>query len=59
MKNKDMEQNKYEETLAKYNTALDDTEIAKKVAEIIEKKVPENDTQEVKKFLMGSVNLLR
>ena len=57
MKNKDMEQNKYEETLAKYNTALDDTEIAKKVAEIIEKKVPENDTQEVKKFLMGSVEL--
>ena len=52
-----MEQNKYEETLAKYNTALDDTEIAKKVAEIIEKKVPENDTQEVKKFLMGSVEL--
>ena len=57
MKNKDMEQNKYEETLAKYNTALDDTEIAKKVAEIIEKKVPENDTKEVKKFLMGSVEL--
>ena len=57
MKNKDMEQNKYEETLAKYNTALDDTEIAKKVAEIIEKKVPENDTQEVKKFMMGSVEL--
>ena len=57
MKNKDMEQNKYEETLAKYNTALDDTEIAKKVVEIIEKKVPENDTQEVKKFLMGSVEL--
>ena len=52
-----MEQNKYEETLAKYNTALEDTEIAKKVAEIIEKKVPENDTQEVKKFLMGSVEL--
>lgn len=57
MKNKDMEQNKYEETLAKYNTALDDTEIAKKVVEIIEKKVPENDTPEVKKFLMGSVEL--
>lgn len=57
MKNKGMEQNKYEETLAKYNTALDDTEIAKKVAEIIEKKVPENNTPEVKKFLMGSVEL--
>ena len=52
-----MEQNKYEETLAKYNTALKDEEIAKKVAQIIEEKVPENDTLEVKKFLMGSVEL--
>ena len=52
-----MEQNKYEETLAKYNTALNDEEIAKKVAQIIEEKVDENDTLEVKKFLMGSVEL--
>ena len=52
-----MEQNKYEETLAKYNTAIKDEEIAKKVAQIIEEKVPENDTKEVKKFLMGSVEL--
>lgn len=52
-----MEQNKYEEALAKYNTALKDEEIAKKVAQIIEEKVAENDTQEVKKFLMGSVEL--
>lgn len=52
-----MEQNKYEETLAKYNTALNDEEIAKKVAQLIEEKVPENDTLEVKKFLMGSVEL--
>lgn len=52
-----MEQNKYEEALAKYNTALNDEEIARKVAQIIEEKVPENDTKEVKKFLMGSVEL--
>lgn len=52
-----METNKYEETLAKYNTALNDDDIAKKVAQIIEEKVPENDTLEVKKFLMGSVEL--
>ena len=52
-----MEQNKYEEVLAKYNTALNDEEIAKKVAQLIEEKVPENDTLEVKKFLMGSVEL--
>ena len=52
-----MEQNKYEEALAKYNTKLDDADVAKKVAQIIEEKVPENDTLEVKKFLMGSVEL--
>ena len=52
-----MEQNKYEEALAKYNTALNDEEIAKKVAQIIAEKVPENDTLEVKKFLLGSVEL--
>lgn len=52
-----MEQNKYEETLAKYNTALNDEEIAKKVAQLIEEKVAENNTLEVKKFLMGSVEL--
>ena len=52
-----MEQNKYEEALAKYNTNLNDEEIAKKVAQLIEEKVPENDTLEVKKFLMGSVEL--
>ena len=48
---------KYEEMLSKYNTNVNDEEIAKKVAEIIEKKVPENMTPEVKKFLMGSVEL--
>ena len=52
-----MEQNKYEEALAKYNTKLDDADVAKKVSQIIEEKVPENDTLEVKKFLMGSVEL--
>ena len=52
-----MEQNKYEEALAKYNTKLDDADVAKKVAQLIEEKVPENDTLEVKKFLMGSVEL--
>ena len=52
-----MEQNKYEEALAKYNTKLDDADVAKKVAQIIEEKVAENDNKEVKKFLMGSVEL--
>ena len=48
---------KYEEMLSKYNTNANDEAIARKVAEIIEKKVPENMTPAVKKFLMGSVEL--
>ena len=48
---------KYEEMLSKYNTTVNDEAIARKVAEIIEKKVPENMTPAVKKFLMGSVEL--
>ena len=52
-----IEKSKYEQMLAKYNTDIKDADVAAKVAEIIEKKVPENDTLEVKKFLMGSVEL--
>ena len=52
-----IEKSKYEQMLSQYDTALNDSEIAAKVAEIIEKKVPENDTLAVKKFLMGSVEL--
>lgn len=52
-----IEKSKYEQMLSQYNTALNDSEIAAKVAEIIEKKVPENDTLAVKRFLMGSVEL--
>ena len=48
---------KYEQVLAQYETHLNDEEIAAKVARLIEKRVPENDTLEVKKFLMGSVEL--
>ncbi|MBR1498621.1 MAG: deoxyribose-phosphate aldolase [Bacteroidaceae bacterium] len=52
-----LEKSKYDQMLALYNTDLKDSDVAAKVAEIIEKKVPENDTPEVKKFLMGSVEL--
>ena len=48
---------KYEEVLQKYNCDLSDQEVADAVKKLIEKKVPENDTLEVKKFLMGSVEL--
>ena len=52
-----IEKSKYDQMLAMYRTDLKDSEVAQKVAEIIEKKVPENDTREVKRFLMGSVEL--
>ena len=48
---------KHEEALSKYNVDLNDEEIAEKVRKIIAEKVPENDRVEVKKFLMGSVEL--
>lgn len=51
------ELSKYEEMLSQYNTKLNDEKVKEAVAKIIEKKVPENDTLEVKKFLMGSVEL--
>ena len=48
---------KYEQALAKYNCNVSDEDVAAAVKRIIEEKVPENDTVEVKKFLMGSVEL--
>ena len=49
--------NKYEMALGKYNTALNDDEIAARVSHIIEKHVAENDTLEVKKFLFNCIDL--
>lgn len=50
-------QSKYEAALAKYNTQLNDADIQAKVAELIEKKVAENNTEEVKKFLFNCIDL--
>lgn len=49
--------NKYEDTLRKYNTNLDDAAVREAVRKIIAEKVPENDTMDVKKFLFGSIEL--
>lgn len=48
---------KYEEALSKYNLQVSDDEVREAVKKIIAEKVHENDTPEVKKFLMGSVEL--
>ena len=49
--------NKYEEVLKQYNCNLDDAQIRDAVKQIIAEKVLENDTPEVKKFLLGSVEM--
>ena len=48
---------KYQQVLSKYNVDIDDKVVEEEVQKIIEEKVPENNTLDVKKFLMGSVEL--
>jgi len=48
---------KYEEALSKYKTDIDDAEVSNAVKKIIAEQVHENDTMEVKRFLMGSIEL--
>lgn len=48
-------QSKYEVALSKYDLNISDGEVREAVKKIIAEKVHENDTPEVKKFLMGSI----
>ena len=50
-------ESRIEEALKKYNLDITDEEVKEAVKKLIAEKVPENDTPEVKKFLMGSVEL--
>ena len=52
-----MNENKYESMLAQYKTNINDDEVAKKVSDIISNHVNENDTKEVRKFLLSCVEL--
>jgi len=49
--------NKYEEALNRYQCEINEEEVREAVKKLIEEKLPENNNQEVKKFLMGSVEL--
>ena len=51
------EMNRIEEVLKKYNLDITDEEVQQAVKKLIAEKVHENDTLEVKRFLMGSVEL--
>ncbi len=53
----DANSNKYEATLALYNTNLNDEDVQSKVAELIETKVAANDTEEIKKLLFNCIDL--
>ena len=48
---------KTEQALSKYNLNVDDAAVQAAVRDIIATKVPENDTPEIKRFLMGSIEL--
>ena len=48
---------KYDAALAKYDTQLNDEDIAAKTAQIIEEKAAGNHTEEVKKFLFHCIDL--
>ena len=57
MEMNDTPQDKYLTALAKYDTQLNDADVQVQVAALIEKKVPENNTEEVKKFLFNCIAL--
>ncbi len=48
---------KIDQALGKYNLNVDEEEVRYKIKELIAEKVPENDTIDVKKFLLSSVEL--
>ena len=55
MSNKEM--TKYELALSKYNTNLEDAVVAQEVEQLMAKKLSENNTTEVKKFLFNCIDL--
>lgn len=57
MEGNNAQPNKYDATLAKYNTNLNDAEVQARVAELIEAKAAGNNTEEVKKFLFNCIDL--
>lgn len=50
-------QSKYEEMLKLYDTQVNDADVLAAVAQITAEKVSQNNTHEVKKFLLGSIEL--
>ena len=57
MEMNDTPQDKYLTALAKYNTQLNAAAVQAQVAALLDTKVPENNTEEVKKFLFNCIDL--
>lgn len=53
----DLLYNKYTQAIAKYNTNLNDEKIKEEVRNLLKNHLEENNTEEVKKFLFGSIEL--
>lgn len=51
------QESKYLQALDQYNTSIKDEDVKMAVEKLIAERVPENDTKEIKKFLLGSVEL--
>ena len=51
------EESKYDFIINEYKNTMSDKEIEEKVKKLIEEKVEENDTIEVKKFLFNCIDL--
>ncbi len=52
-----MEDNKYEKVLSEYNLNIDDEKVKRQVDILLKEHLQENNTKEVKKFLLNSVEL--
>lgn len=52
-----MEDNKYEKVLSEYNLNIDDEAVKRQVDTLIKEHLQENNTKEVKQFLLNSVEL--
>ena len=52
-----MDDNKYEKILSQYNTDIDDEQVKSKVEKLLKNHLQENNTREVKMFLLNSVEL--
>ena len=52
-----VDSSKIEQAFAKYDLNVDEAKVQQELNRIITEKVPENNTIEVKKFLLGSVEL--